>query len=369
VALGSERIVEQGALGEFELIARLTTGLRLQPEVGVGVGDDAAVLNWASGYQLVVTCDTQVEGRHFLPAVALPEQVGRRALAVNLSDLAAMGAEPLFALVSLLLPASTAVEWIERMYSGLRQHAEAFGVSLVGGNIAGTSGPLAVDITAMGRVSTGRAILRSGAQPGDRLCVTGSLGAAAAGLLTVRHPDMAKKLPAAMTQEVRGALLEPQPRVAAGRALADLGRVSAMIDVSDGLAADLGHLCKLSHVGATLDEAAIPITSATAAIAKALGYGPSALALHGGDDYELLFAVSPEAAPQALACVTATGTSATAIGWITEPDTGIQLRKADGAFGRIEPRGWDHLRTAAPEGKQGRTAADGSTRAEEHEHA
>ncbi len=342
-------------LGEFGLIGRLTSGLAQPPCVRVGIGDDAAVVDCDARSQIVATCDTLVEGSHFVRAWATAEQIGRRALAVNLSDIAAMGGEPLAALISLVLPRDTTVAWLDGLYAGLRAEADTFGVAIVGGNIASTEGPLVVDVTLLGRVAVGQALLRSGARPGDRLLVTGALGAAAAGLLTLlRESEGAREAPDAAVEQVRAALLAPQPRVAEGRALAASGGVTAMIDVSDGLASDLGHLCARSGAGAVVEADALPILDATRAVARRHGRDPLDLALQGGEDYELLFAVRPEAEVAALAAVRAAGGTATAIGTVTDASSGLRLRTGDGALIPLEARGWDHLRGVGRAQEHGR---------------
>lgn len=331
-------------LGEFGLIARLTTGGAMRPDVIAGPGDDAAVLACAPGYELLATCDAVVEGRHFSRAIATPEQTGRRALAINLSDIAAMGGEPLFALVSLVLPDDTTVAWLDGLYAGMRAEASTYGVAIVGGNVAATSGPMVLDIALLGRVASGHALLRSGARPGDRLCVTGRLGAAAAGLLTLAAAPP-ERVPAPLVESVRTAQLTPQPRIAAGRSLAASGGVTAMLDISDGLAADLGHLCSSSEVGAVVDAVVLPVDAATREVALGYDRDPIELALYGGEDYELLFTVPPADESIALAAVRATGDLAHPIGWITEAKDGIQLRTATGALQPLQLRGWDHLRS------------------------
>ncbi len=332
-------------LGEFGLIARIAAVAPPDSGVAVGIGDDAAVLDWTPGHQLVVTCDALVEGRHFTFAGFTAEQVGRRALAVNLSDIAAMGGEPLFALVSLILPPSLPVAWIDGLYAGLRAQASAFGLSIVGGNVAASSGPLVIDITLIGRVPTGQAVLRSGARPGNRLCVTGSLGLAAAGLLDTTHQAPSLAPPSAVAL-ARTALLTPQPRVAAGQVLARSRLATAMLDITDGMAADLGHLCESSRVGAIVEAAALPVADDTIHIARAHGRDPLDLALHGGEDYELLFAVAPDAASTAISALHDIGVSASSIGWLTPPDEGLRLRLADGTLVPLPTSGWDHLRSA-----------------------
>lgn len=337
-------------VGEFELIARLTAGLTTRPDVVLGVGDDAALLalDPASPWLLVAAVDAQVEGRHFVRGVATLEDIGHKALAVNLSDLAAMGAEPLWALVSLVLPPAADPAELERIYAGMRALAERYGVAIVGGNIAATAqGPLTLDITALGRVRRGRALTRAGGRPGDALLVTGTLGAAAAGLLaltTGHSPEDVAKLAPNMLSLARAALVAPVPRVDEGRALAETGDVHAMLDVSDGVAADLAHLCAASDCGALLDAAAIPVSPAARAVAAAFGRDALDLALYGGEDYELLFATAPTAVDAVRDAVVGCGGEAHVIGTLTTPADGLRIRWPDGAVGPLEPHGWDHLR-------------------------
>jgi thiamine-monophosphate kinase len=333
-------------LGEFELIARLTRGEVPRAGVRLGVGDDTAILDIGSGYELLATCDVQVEGRHFTRDAGTPEQLGRRALAVNLSDIAAMGGEPLFALISLLLPPTLDVAFLDGLYAGLREEGRAFGVALVGGNVSGIREELVIDITLLGRARAGAALRRDGARPGDALLVTGSLGAAAAGLALIARPDMV------IAPDVRAlvsrAYHEPTPRVREGQALAESGLVTAALDISDGLSGDVAHICERSHVGVLVREAALPIASATRAVAARVGRSVAELALHGGEDYELLFTAPPPAAPQLARVVAeATGTPLTVIGTMTAPEMGMRLARADGTQVTLHPRSWDHLREQA----------------------
>jgi thiamine-monophosphate kinase len=334
-------------LGEFALIARLTAGLPTRADVTLGAGDDAALLDisgFAADSLLVATCDTQVEGQHFTLGVATPEEIGHKAVAVNLSDLAAMGAEPLWALVSLLLPRALEIATLDGVYTGLRSLAARYSVALVGGNVSATDGPLAIDVTALGRVPRGQALTRAGGSPGDLVVVTGTLGAAAAGVLLQGGDARLDAVSDEAQAHARAAQVSPQPRVAEGRALAASGVVTALLDVSDGLAADLGHLCAASGVSAELDADAIPVDPAAQAVAAALGRDALRLALEGGEDYELVFAVRPDGAERALAAVAESGGVARVIGRLTESGAGLRLRYADGRTEEFVARGWDHLR-------------------------
>lgn len=329
---------------EFELIDRLTSHLTPRPDVELGVGDDAALLAPSPGKLLVATCDAQVEGRHFVRGIATAEDIGHKALAVNLSDIAAMGARPRWALVSLLLPPELDVPILDGIYAGLRLLADAHGVAIVGGNVSSTSGPLVIDVTLLGTVTRDKALRRDGGRPGDVVLVTGSLGAAAAGLLALVAAPRQASLPPDVLEHARQALVAPQPRAREGLALGQSGLVTAMLDISDGLASDLGHICERSGVGALLDAASVPIDAAAGIIANAYGREPLALALAGGEDYELLFTVSPEHIQAAIAAVEEVGGTAQVIGRLTTPGTGIQLQRSDGTIQNLEPEGWDHLR-------------------------
>ncbi len=330
-------------LGEFGLIARLTHDLAPRPDVILGVGDDAAVLDVGSAADvLVATCDAQVADTHFRLDRATPEEIGRRALAVNASDCAAMGAAPRFALLSLLVPPTLEVAVLDGIYAGLRAEAARYGCAIVGGNIARHPERLILDITLLGLAPRGHVLRRHGARPGDALLVTGTVGAAAAGLALLDDPALVARLAPEVCAPLLAAQRTPVARVAAGQWLARNGATAAL-DVSDGLAADLAHLCAASGVGATVEVAALPILPATRAVASAIARAASDLALFGGEDYELLFtAPAAHAAALCAGLLTTTGTPATIIGTITaEP---ALVRVDDGQRTTLVGRGWDHLR-------------------------
>jgi thiamine-monophosphate kinase len=330
-------------LGEFGLIDRLTGHLETRPDVMLGIGDDAALLDPGPDNLVVVTVDAQVAGRHFLMEVATPEEIGRKALAVNLSDLAAMGAEPCWALVSLLLPESLEVGVLDGVYAGLRSEAQRYGVAVVGGNVAATDGPLTIDVTALGRCARDAWVTRAGGRPGDALLVTGSLGAAVAGLLVAWEPVRAENVSAAVREHARAKMVAPVPRVEAGRMLASGKLATAMLDISDGLSSDLRHICARSGVGAELDAALIPIDAAAVELAPRFGRAPLDLALHGGDEYELLCAIAPDRQDEALVALRALGCAPAIIGRLTTPETGMTIRQMDGTVGPLFAGGWDHL--------------------------
>ncbi|HET6724781.1 MAG TPA: thiamine-phosphate kinase [Gammaproteobacteria bacterium] len=260
-------------MDEFELIRRyFNRGEPNRPDVSLGIGDDAALLQPPPHHELAITTDTMVEGVHF-PAGAPAHAIGYRALATNLSDLAAMGAMPAWATLALTLPQSEE-QWLENFAQGFFELADEFDVALIGGDV--TRGPLTITVTAHGWVPTGCALRRDGARPGDLIFVTGELGAAAAGL---------KAYPAAN----RDRYLYPRPRVAEGQALR--GAASAAIDISDGLLADLGHIVAMSGVGADIRLDRLPMAPA---LAQFDAQAAREMALTGGDDYELCFTVAPD---------------------------------------------------------------------------
>ena len=277
------------SLGERTLIrritARLAASLPAPSWVKVGPGDDAAVLEPERGAYDVLTTDAVVEGIHFDRAFVPPDAIGHRALAVNLSDLAAMGALPRAALLSLALPPSLDLSDFEQLVDGVLSFASSHRVTLIGGNITQTSGPLTVDITAIGAVRPRKVLTRAGARPGDTVYVTGSLGEAAVGLQMLRVGEA----DASDSCVVR--YLRPQPRVRAGMLLGRNRAASSCMDISDGLADCVRQVADASGVGMTLDASALPISAEVRDAQARRGQDALGLALSGGDDYELFFTV------------------------------------------------------------------------------
>ncbi|WP_448227797.1 thiamine-phosphate kinase [Pseudoxanthomonas mexicana] len=311
--------------GEFDLIARIRARVATRADVVLGIGDDAALLAPPPGRQLVVTADTLNDGVHF-PRGTSPADVGWKALAVNLSDLASMGAEPAWCTLSLSLPQSDPA-WIEGFLDGFLDLAEQHGIALVGGDT--TRGPLSIAVTAMGLVEPGRALRRDGARVGDEVWVTGTLGDAAGGLALLDR----EAVPA-----LRARLDRPTPRVAAGRALA--GIATACVDVSDGLLADLGHVCARSHVAARIDVDALP---ASAALLEAIGEADRiALQAGGGDDYELCFTAPADAGADIGAVSAQLGLRITRIGRIVVGE-GVHPVDAKSQPWSSPRRGYDHF--------------------------
>ena len=332
-----------GELGEFALIDRIRRTLGDAPDVALGIGDDAAAVRPSPGKLLLATCDIQVEGRHFIKARIGPEQLGRRAAAVNLSDVAAMGGHPTHALVSLALPAGTEVDWVERLYDGLRDGFAEHGAVVIGGNLSGSSAEIVIDVTLHGEVDEGAMLRRSRARPGAAVLVTGDLGAARAGLLALDAGLVGEPADAAAR-----AHLVPAARVDEGLAIAASGLATAAIDVSDGFAADLGHLCEASQTGARIFAERIPVSPAARDVAANLGFDPLLAALHGGEDYELIVTCASEHADALIDAVRrATGTPLTAVGEITEAP-GLRLVEPGGNERSLDSSGWDHFSGAGP---------------------
>lgn len=325
-------------LGEFELIERFFRGpaaamARRRGDVVLGIGDDAALLRVPEGRQLVAALDTLVEGRHF-PVGSPPRSIGHRALAVNLSDLAAMGADPAWCLLSLTLPSADEA-FLGEFAAGLLELATLHGVALVGGDT--TAGPLAIAVQALGFVDAGTAMHRAGAAAGDLLFVSGTPGDAVAGL-RIAMAAAPQPLPDAH----RDALLErfhfPEPRMALGRALR--GIASACIDVSDGLAADAGKLAAASGCAAAIEVERLPLSASLRAFADERG--AQQLALSGGDDYELCFAVPPSRVQELDAKLADVKCRITRIGQL-EPGSGVMLIEGGRRSARGFP-GYDHFR-------------------------
>jgi len=376
-------------LGEKGLLERLRKRLAdsgPRPGLVVDIGDDAAAVELvrpgesAAGMTgtdklLLFTCDMLVEGVHFRrswPALS-GESLGWKALAINISDIAAMGGRPTFALVSLALPGQTEVDFVDQVYSGLLRCANEYGVTLAGGDSVGSPQGVVIDVSLLGEVERGRILRRSGARPGNFICVTGPLGAAAAALHILesrRHraggellPNEAERehgepiSPSPLTGEEEGEgegqsdesllrqltarLFKPRPRLAEGQALAATGLVSAMMDLSDGLGDDLPRLCQESKVGARILAEKIPIPPDCTAACQQMDLNPLEIALRGGEDYELLFTCTSES----LSTITAALANLTApiiIGEILPLESGIQIIYPEGSASPL-PEGFEHF--------------------------
>ena len=301
--LSDDHIETVSSVGERALVARLRSRIAETPGVKVGIGDDCAVVDTPA--TSLLTTDTLVEGTHFDRALTPARLLGRKALSVNLSDIGAMSGVPRYALVNLCLPPSCPLDFFDGLYEGLIERAAEVGVGIVGGNLCATSGPITISVTLLGVGD--RPILRTGVEVGDLVVITGGLGASAEGLRLLREGvrladdgaiiDTGIWTPtseAPLARCVR-AQLDPTPPLAFARALSETeGTVRAMMDLSNGLSMDLARMCKANSIGALIDPLAVPVDPAVAMIERARGGDPLPLALHGGEDYQLLMAVSPQ---------------------------------------------------------------------------
>ncbi|HVM12045.1 MAG TPA: thiamine-phosphate kinase [Actinomycetota bacterium] len=311
------------------------------PGVVIPVGDDAAVVDPGRALS-VLTADLLIEGVHFDLDATSAHDLGYKAVAVNVSDLAAMGAAPRFALVSLGLQPDVDAAWVMDLYGGMREAAGEYGLALVGGDLSRAKERV-IGVTAVGAVAKGKAVTRSGARPGDAIVVTGALGAAAAGLLLAKRAphDVRGPLGTDEGKEAVRALLRPHARVGEGETLAQAG-ATAMIDLSDGLAIDLHRLCEESGTGARVRLADVPLATGLEGLAAALEAEAWPLALGGGEDYELLATLSPEVVePTRQKLRDRFGTPLTRIGEITDAD--VVAVGPDGLEQPLERAGWEHF--------------------------
>ena len=327
--------------GEVGLIERLreTYAGAAGDGLALPLGDDAAVLDVPPGRQIVVTTDLLIEGVHFRRDWSDPYSTGWKAAAANLSDIAAMGADPTFTFVSLGLPPDETVEGVERLYDGLGDCLGRYGAKLAGGDTNRTPGGLTVNVTQLGTVPAGQALKRSGAKIGDILLVTGTLGNSGAGmaLLELHGLVKAEKLFRTLVDSHR----RPHPRIVAARAARETGKVHACMDLSDGLAGDLPKLCAASGVGAKVDVSLLPLSENLRAVSGDLGRSALDFALTAGEDFELLLSVAPADVEAVSAAVTATGTLLTRIGEVTR--MGLHYANPDGVNLPAGNAGWDHF--------------------------
>lgn len=316
-------------LPEKSIIAGIRKRAKRRPAVRLGIGDDCAALRIPPGHEALVTTDFSLEGVHFRREWHSPEVVGHRCLTRGLSDIAAMGGRPIAAFLSLALPRRLPQRWVDHFLSGLLRLADAFHVTLAGGDIAQSPGGILADIVVVGSAPKGKAIPRSGAKPGDRVYVTGNLGGSAAAL---RLLSSGRKLrPADFPHH-----FDPQPRIAVGEFLRAERLAEAMIDLSDGLSTDLAHICEESGVGAEILADAVPL----AAVGKPARRVDLKLALHGGEDYELLFtAARRKRVPTRIA-----GIQITEIGQITRGKR-VVLVNGHGKGVELRPQGWEHFKS------------------------
>ncbi|HLR06624.1 MAG TPA: thiamine-phosphate kinase [Pyrinomonadaceae bacterium] len=362
-------------MNEFDFIRRLrdqTQSRRHSARLVTGVGDDASVISQLTGRAVVVTTDLLAEGIDFYRAATPPRLLGHKALAVSLSDIAAMGARPLWSLVSIGLPSEIWDQnFKDEFFEGYLTLADEYGVALAGGDVSRTVEQIVIDSILLGEVSSGAAVLRSTAQPGDQIYVTGTLGGSAAGLKliemgarirrqeaggrlqedaegrgsspTVREGSATRDYEYSEDDSIQVLLLRhlrPSPRVGWGIVLGEERLAAAMIDISDGLSSDLAHLCRESNVGALIQSAEIPIDKDVAKLCGRRALDPLALALHGGEDFELLFTVHPDNAARLPKRVD--GVAISCIGEITNEPGQIRIAEKNRVWD-LEPQGFEHF--------------------------
>ena len=330
-------------LGEFELIGKLIEHWYSGPDVLIGPGDDASAVRWAAaGVVLLQTTDLLIENVHFRRDWGTPRQLGWKALAVNLSDIAAMGGKPLHAHLNLAIPTSWPQKEILSFQSGFRALAERFGVSLLGGDLSSSPGPLVISVMVNGCVKAGKAIRRSGAIPGDVIWVSGTLGDAAAGLRLLQSAQRSARF-SRHERALQKAFLQPMPEVDLGIICSDSGCVHAMIDLSDGLAGDLGHILELSKVGAIIESDKLPISKALSGAAKRHRWKVQELTLQGGEDYRLLGYSPPNAFKRLNQRVEKElNRSLFPIGEMTA-QRGLFLRQQKGRVLKLKAKSFDHF--------------------------
>ena len=332
---------------EFDFINALRQRVASSSQsIVTGLGDDAAVFRSSPGKETVVSTDLLVENIDFRRTTTPPYLLGHKALAVSLSDLAAMGSRPLWALVSIGIPEDVwQTDFVDRFYDGWLDLANRYGVHLIGGDTSRTNEHIVIDSIAIGECSAGMAVKRTGASPGDQIFVTGSLGAAAAGLRLIERgahlaeqnlgDEDSQKLDHVLLRQLR-----PEPRVGWGIVLPEERLATAMIDLSDGLSSDINHLCEASNVGALIDASLLPIDERVVELCGRRALDPLQLALHGGEDFELLFTVKPENVARLPRKVD--GVEIKRIGEVTRAGDGVKISEGTRIWD-LKPGGWKHF--------------------------
>jgi thiamine-monophosphate kinase len=323
-------------IGEFALIAAIKEMTAKGEGVIKGIGDDAAVLRPSPGMVSVVTTDLLLQGVHFQLDLTDPYRLGRKAVAVNLSDIASCGGQPRAMLVSLAIAPDAELAFVQALYKGMLEQAQAFKVALVGGDTS-RGDRLLISITLIGEAEEEKIIYRAGARKGDLIFVTGTLGDAALGLRQLKQG----KREGVLIQKH----LTPVPRVKEGQAIAQQGLATAMIDISDGLMADLGHIAEASHVGAEVRLSALPLSEEYRQEVGTYSPDPYALALTGGEDYELLFTSVPKKEQAVAKLAQELGIPITAIGKMVDAAQGVTIYTEDGKEYPIAQRGHDHFKS------------------------
>lgn len=334
------QVAELGEIGLVELLRGMAR--QADETIQIGIGDDCAVIRRPGKNAWLITTDCLVEDVHFRAGFLTLEELGAKAVAVNVSDIAAMGGLPRFALVTIALPASTPVADVEALYRGIRRSSELYNISVIGGDT--TRAPqMLLSIVLIGEQDEDRVMARSGASPGEAVCVTGTLGDAAFGLILMEE-GVRDEGASADIQWLLHRHVAPRPRVLIGRRIAEAGLASAMIDVSDGLATDIKHLCTASGVGARIDLALLPCSSPLKELASTRGLDPLQVALTGGEDYELLFTVPAEKLEALEHEARSSGPRISRIGTTTDATEGVVLVEPDGLARPLSEKGFNHFR-------------------------
>lgn len=338
-------------LHEFQLIETLHRRYgQTGPRVVRGIGDDAAVVTPLKGHEMVLTTDLLTEGVHFNLKTATFEDIGYKAAAANLSDIAAMGAQPDYLLVSLAIPSSQAASEIQRLYRGLMSACHPCGVELIGGDTSASHHGLFLNIVLIGSVPIGRALTRDGARVGDLLYITGTIGDSLAGLqlLSARQRTKGSVLGSVnrSAQELIRRHLRPTPRLEMGQALSKQRLATAAIDLSDGLSGDVRHICAQSHIGVEVDVDALPISAALREYAGINKLDPLDVALQGGEDYELLFTAAPRHRKKVEQLGRQIDCRLSCIGIIKPLSYGLRTKDQSGAIRRLPMLGYQHFSTA-----------------------
>ena len=337
-------------MNEFEFIKRLRHQAEERGDargLALGIGDDAAAFRQSNGRQTLITTDLLVEDIDFLRASSPPELLGHKALAVSLSDIAAMGARPRWALSSLGVPQEIwDGDFVSKFYEGFFALADAYDVRLIGGDLSRSPEKIVIDSIVLGECGSEQEVPRSGASPGDLLFVTGTLGGSAAGLRLLKRgvrigTDRPDEPQWPLIQELLLQHLRPSPRVGWGLVIGEERLATAMIDISDGLSSDLHHLCRESKVGAMIDIARLPLDGRVVELCSRRALDPLLLALNGGEDFELLFTVTPSNVSKLP--VKVDGVSLTHIGEIGNASEGVRIREGS-HVSNLEPQGWQHFK-------------------------
>jgi thiamine-monophosphate kinase len=335
-----EASVKLREIGEFGFIDRVKQGCLIRRDgVVKDIGDDCAVVRIGKGPAVLFTTDMLIEDVHFVRDAIPPDKLGRKSLAVNISDIAAMGGTPRDAVISIGIPGGLDVEYLDSFYGGMKAMAKGFGVNLLGGDTTSSPRHLVINVALIGEVPEDEILYRSGARAGDLIFLTGHVGSSAAGL-----DLLVEKRSFEGGEELLEAHFNPYPHVRAGRIIAGMKAGGALIDVSDGIASDLGHICRESKVGAVIEEEKIPVTERFLAYCAEFGVDRNRLTLRVGEDYVLLGTVPERSAGRLEEALKASACEFFPIGRVgAEP--GIRLKTRDGALRDVEPGGYDHFKT------------------------